>query len=243
VNQPANNIEAEFDADAWRGVLFGLTMLVLGWVHVPVLVFPFLLVALAGPAWIALVVFGGLAYVGFGIAHCCCVPADSGARVPLIITGLLLLNAVLFIIAYLIWLFPVDWQTWVGFVLASVIGVSLVLAQLGWLLFLRAVAVALADAKLSRTVRNYALVFSIWAGMNLAAVWTGRVTGHNPLGSVLTIFNVGLLCGHYFGIMAVSEQTRKRIEEQLQTQVRLKRRPLGADEMMPLNHGSLPPGF
>jgi hypothetical protein len=143
------------------------------------------------------------------------VPPDRGGRAFVIITGVLLLNAALFATVSLCFSLSGGRPFWFRLVVDPAIGLSLVLAQLTWLLFLRAVAIELDDAKLSGRIRTYAVVFSVWAGVNVAAVWTSVVMRHNLVGGPVWALNVLLFFMHYLGVMVLSGATAALVEHRL----------------------------
>jgi hypothetical protein len=81
-----------------------------------------------------------------------------------------------------------------------------------WLLFLRAIAIALHGEDLSRNLRNYALLLSFWIGSAVAAVWMLFAIGDNVASLILAIINFFALFSHYFCMIFLLETTRKLIE-------------------------------
>jgi hypothetical protein len=222
---PASTLPScDKDTARWESVETGLLVLFTTWCAMPLVVASFLLliasarepIAVILLGMITLVSFGG---VGFAIGRCCRVPAGIGAYPPLIATIALLVGAA----ALTVWcLTPVRflaptlirWQARLpDLMIEGAIGGVLVFGNLAWLLFLRAIAIALDGEDLSRNLRNYALLLSFWIGSAVAAVWILFATGDNAASSILAIINFFALFSHYFCMMFLLEATRKLIAE------------------------------
>jgi hypothetical protein len=214
---------ADNDMARWRSVETGLFVLLTAWMAMPLVVASFLFLTASASEPVATILRGiftlaSVGFVAFAIGHCCRVPPGIGARPPLIATIALLVVGV----ALAAWCFtplrflPPTLSRWSGRLpelLMGVIAGVLAFGNLAWLLFLRAIAIALDGEDLSRNLRNYALLLSCGTGSAVAAVWLLFATRDNVASQILATINIFMLFSHYFCMIFLLEATRKLIQD------------------------------
>jgi len=227
--------EAATDTRCWRSVLTGLRILLLACVAAPaavalgIMLFAALALLDDDPRWVGrlvLYLIGGgfllaLVCAAVGVGYCCRVPPESGARGPLVlaialvVAGGTLALAWQFLDSLLFSLSRAHWPT-IRLAVHGVIVGSLAAGCLSWLLFLRALALALGNEPLSRGLRLYAIGFAVWAGIAVASLWLLEVQEReNPFLIAIASVNMMLGFGHCMWMLGLLASVAEAIEAAL----------------------------